>query len=489
LRTNFAENHFVLKPQTDKAFMMKYSTPLKHMTNMTRTPLVPQASTTSLPRRKWLKTLGAGLLIPSVGSVSPNVWAQTPSAAMLSSAASRQAWASNRMVVVLLRGAYDGLSAFVPYADPNYMRLRPDIGIAAPDGTAQTALQLDAQFAMHPAMSALMPLWQQGMLSFVPASGSPHPTRSHFEAQYHWETAAPGQNKGVDGWLNKLAQVQTPASSDAPLPAASVIGVGESNPHILLGSASTKMLAKGQAATRTGVVGNAASRQALLDLYKGEDKLSESFRQGSASRLQTAQDLSTPEPNMSAGMHPGGMSAEMQAANNGAANVQGLALDAQQLGRLMRQEPQLRLGFLSAGGWDTHANQGNATGQLANNLASLSNALVELRRYFSAPGDVIVVASEFGRTCAQNGTRGTDHGHGNAMWLLGERVNGGRWHGEWTGLASGNLNQGRDLPVHHDFRAVLAQVMRRHFALSDSVLADVLPGLQWDKQLDGLMRA
>jgi uncharacterized protein (DUF1501 family) len=482
---------------------MKYSTTfehISHMTNMTHPPLALAASATSLPRRQWLKTLGAGLLIPSVGSVSPHVWAQAPSAAMQSSAASRQAWASNRMVVVLLRGAYDGLSAFVPYADPNYMRLRPDIGVAAPDGTAQTALQLDAQFAMHPAMSALMPLWQQGMLSFVPASGSPHPTRSHFEAQYHWETAAPGQNKGVDGWLNKLASLQSssPASSQRtsntgqPLIAApSLIGVGESNPHILLGSASTKMLAKGQAATRTGVMGNAASRQALLDLYKGQDKLSESFRQGSASRLQTAQDLSAPvsDLSMSTGMHPEGMSAEMKAANNGAANVQGLALDAQQLARLMRQEPQLRLGFLSAGGWDTHANQGNATGQLANNLASLSNALVELRRYFSAPGDVIVVASEFGRTCAQNGTRGTDHGHGNAMWLLGERVNGGRWHGEWTGLANGNLNQGRDLPVHHDFRAVLAQVMRRHFALSDSVLADVLPGLQWDKQLDGLMRA
>jgi uncharacterized protein (DUF1501 family) len=125
---------------------MKYSTTfehISHMTNMTHPPLALEASATSLPRRQWLKTLGAGLLIPSVGSVSPHVWAQAPSAAMQSSAASRQAWASNRMVVVLLRGAYDGLSAFVPYADPNYMRLRPDIGVAAPDGTAQTALQLD----------------------------------------------------------------------------------------------------------------------------------------------------------------------------------------------------------------------------------------------------------------------------------------------------------------------------------------------------------
>jgi uncharacterized protein (DUF1501 family) len=462
------------------------------------------------PRRQWLKTLGTGLLLPTLGSVSHRAWAQAPAATLTTTPARRAAWAEGRLVVVLLRGACDGLSAFVPHADLDYTRLRPDIGVAAPDGTAQTALRLDAQFGLHPALSGLMPLWQQGLLGFIPTAGSPNGTRSHFEAQYHWETANPTQSKGAAGWLNKLAGLSASALSAEPSQAIHLIGVGEANPHILQGTASAKMLPRGQAATRTGVVGNEASRRALLDLYQGDGKLAERFRQGSASRLQTAQELRAPMQNKPqntmgdgdghasqgptvagagnmAGMNA--LNAEMQAANNGAASVQGLALDAQQLGRLMRQEPQLRLGFLSAGGWDTHANQGNATGSLARNFEGLCQALLELRRHFDQPGDVVLVASEFGRTCAQNGTRGTDHGHGNALWLLGERVNGGRWHGEWTGLAQANLHQGRDLPVHHDFRAVLAQVLRRNFDLSDSMLADVLPGLQWDARLNTLMRA
>ena len=180
--------------------------------------------------------------------------------------------------------------------------------------------------------------------------------------------------------------------------------------------------------------------------------------------------------------------AQMLAASNGAADPVGLQLDAQHLGTLMRSDRSLRIGFLSAGGWDTHANQGNATGQLANNLGNLGRGILQLRQDFAEPGDTVVVLSEFGRTAHENGTRGTDHGFGNAMWLLGNRVNGGQWHGQWTGLASGNLNESRDLPAHHDYRAVLAQVLRSSLGLGDSALQSLLPGAQWDSRLDGLMR-
>jgi uncharacterized protein (DUF1501 family) len=148
----------------------------------------------------------------------------------------------------------------------------------------------------------------------------------------------------------------------------------------------------------------------------------------------------------------------------------------------------LRLGFLSAGGWDTHANQGAATGALANNLASLAQALVQLRQDFAQPNDVVVVCSEFGRTSAENGTRGTDHGRGNALWLMGNMVQGGRWHGQWTGLAPGDLHEGRDLPVHHDFRGVLAQVLKASQGLDLAELETLFPGLAWDRALDGMMR-
>lgn len=373
---------------------------------------------------------------------------------------------SGRLVLVFLRGAYDGLSVFVPYADPDYRRLRPTIAIPAPDGTGQAALRLDDTFALHPALEPLLPLWSQGVLTFIPAAGSPDPTRSHFEAQYQWETGLPGRSSEAPGWLNTLAGVTNPGRDTRAL------GVGEANPRILAGAQAVKLVAHGKAAQRAGALDNPRARQALLALYGGQDKLSVAFQQGASSRLQTAQDLSD----------------EMMAADNGAANVAALESDARNLGTLMRKEPALRLGFLSAGGWDTHANQGAATGQLANNLRNLAAALGQLRRDFREEGDVIAVVSEFGRTSAENGTRGTDHGHGNALWLIGNRVNGKRWHGRWSGLAAGNLHEGRDLPVHHDFRAVMEQVLRAVFSLRDSQIASVFPGAHGDSALDGLLR-
>jgi uncharacterized protein (DUF1501 family) len=443
-------------------------------------------------RRHLLHTLGSGLALGSL--LPPRVWAQAaPAGSKLGK--------EGRLIVVFLRGAYDGLSAFVPYADADYYAIRPNIAIAAPDGSAQTAIKLDNSFAMHRALSPLMPLWQQGVLSFVPAAGLPAPNRSHFDAQYQMEIAQPGKTSAAPGWLNKLAALHS---------APSALGVGEANPAILAGNAAVKLIPHGQAAQNTGVLANGKTRDALMDLYAGNDKISEAFRQGAGSRIESAQELNLEKTaqatrrEMAARESNRAMdrrldkdgtpastqaqNAQMLAASNGAADPVGLQLDAQHLGTLMRNDRHLALGFLSAGGWDTHANQGNATGALANNLGNLARGIAQLRQDFSEPGDVIVVMSEFGRTSAENGTRGTDHGFGNAMWLIGHGINGGKWHGQWTGLARGNLNEGRDLPAHHDYRAVLAQVLRNTFAMPDSALASVLPGANWDTRLDGLVR-
>jgi uncharacterized protein (DUF1501 family) len=234
-----------------------------------------------------------------------------------------------------------------------------------------------------------------------------------------------------------------------------------------------------------------------MRLYNGQDELSKAFRAGADSRRQTAKTLSNAmSESTMIGMGSMGssemnkdISREMQLANNGAGNAQGLLLDAQHLNTLMRQDRRLRLGFLSAGGWDTHANQGNAQGALANNLSNLASTLVLLRREFSEANDVVVVASEFGRTSAENGTRGTDHGHGNTMWIMGNRVNGGRVHGGWTGLGAGNLHEGRDLPIHNDFRSVFAQLLRGTQGLSNAAIEQLFPGFAWDKSLDGLFLA
>jgi uncharacterized protein (DUF1501 family) len=395
---------------------------------------------------------------------------------------------SGRLVVIFLRGAYDGLSALVPYGDPDYYRLRPNVAIAPPDGTAQTAIKLDASFGLHPAMAALMPLWQQGVLGVIPCAGSPDPTRSHFEAQHHWETGLPGKSSAADGWMNTLTGLRKDARA---------LGVGEANPQILAGNAPVQLVARGQAATRAGALGDTRTREAVMRMYGGSDALSQAFRTGANSRLQTTQTLadaqapeSAPTPQAMQGQTSNAMDAhQMAAADNGAGPAKGLLLDAQHLATLLRKDRHLRLGFLSAGGWDTHVNQGAASGALAQNLGQLAATLVQLRRDFSEANDVVLVVSEFGRTSAENGTRGTDHGHGNALWLMGNAVQGGRWHGKWSGLAQGNLHEGRDLPVHHDFRAVLAQVLKRAQGLNATELDKLFPGFAWDAGLDGLMRA
>ncbi len=448
--------------------------------------------TSQLSRRQLLIASGLAL----AGNTA-NVWAQ---------AAPQGNRGTGRLVVVLLRGAYDGLSAFVPYADADYYASRPNIAIAAPDGSNKTALKLDNTFALHPALAPVLPLWQQGVLSFVPSAGLPAPNRSHFAAQYEMEIGQSGKTSAAPGWLNKTASNnhKTTSAIGVDQRITTAIGVGEANPAILAGDAQVKLIPRGQAAERTGVLANDKTRQALMDLYAGNDKLSEAFRQGAGSRMQSAQELSTEKmeidgkrmgPKMDRALDKDGtppttqaQNAQMLAASNGASDPVGLQLDAQHLGTLMRNDRNLQLGFLSAGGWDTHANQGNATGQLANNLGNLGRAIAQLRQDFSEPGDMVVVMSEFGRTAVENGTRGTDHGYGNAMWLVGNRVNGGRWHGQWTGLARGNLNEARDLPAHHDYRAVLAQVMRSTFAMQDSALSNVLPNTRWDTRLDSLMR-
>jgi uncharacterized protein (DUF1501 family) len=443
----------------------------------------------SLSRRQLLQTSGLALIAST--SQTSRVWAQ---------AAPASSQGTGRLVVVMLRGAYDGLSAFVPYADADYYASRPNIAIAAPDGSDKTALKLDSTFALHPALAMVLPLWQQGVLSFVPSAGLPAPNRSHFSAQYEMEIGQSGKTSAASGWLNKAAGSHKTITS--------VIGVGEANPAILAGEAQVKLIPSGQSAQRTGVLANDRIHNALIDLYAGNDKLSEAFRQGAGSRMQSAQELSTEKtaldakrmaptisPSMDRSLDKDGtpstiqaQNAQMLAASNGASDPIGLQLDAQHLGTLMRNDRHLRLGFLSAGGWDTHANQGNATGQLANKLGNLGRAVAQLRQDFSEPGDMLVVMSEFGRTAVENGTRGTDHGFGNAMWLLGNRIDGGKWHGQWTGLASRNLNEARDLPAHHDYRAVLAQVLRTTLAMPDSAIAGVLPGSTWDTRLESLMR-
>jgi uncharacterized protein (DUF1501 family) len=197
-------------------------------------------------------------------------------------------------------------------------------------------------------------------------------------------------------------------------------------------------------------------------VYSGDDELGRSYREGRAARAELMAALAT----------------ERQIADNGAPPPSGFPGQALRLAALLRRQPGIRLAAIGLGGWDTHVNQGNHKGQLAEHLRPLGDGIVAFARGAGEAwrDTVVVVLSEFGRTLRENGNGGTDHGHGNVIWLLGGAINGGRIYGDWPGLAPAQLYQRRDLAVTTDFRSVLAVILERHMRLSDRQLAAVLPG-------------
>lgn len=360
-----------------------------------------------------------------------------------------------RMVMVFLRGAVDGLNVVIPHGDPAYYQARPTIAVARPGGP-NGVIDLTGYFGMHPALRALHPYWDSGQLAFVHASGSPDASRSHFEAQDYMETGTPGQHNTRDGWLNRALGALP--RSNSPVQA---LTVGEALPRILTGPQVVANMPTGRNAGRPTVLDQPAVNQAFGALYAEDPVLGKAYRDGLAARKTLMAE----------------MSEEQRVADNGAPLPNGLALDTARLGRLMRGDPRIRLGFLAVGGWDTHINQGSGTGQLANRLTPLAEGLATLAAELGPAFNdtVIVVMSEFGRTFRENGNGGTDHGHGNAMWLLGGNVRGRRIYGEWPGLTTAALNEGRDLAVTTDFRAVLALLAQQHMRVGDAAMQKIFP--------------
>lgn len=359
-----------------------------------------------------------------------------------------------RLVVVMLRGAVDGLNVVVPYGDPAYHVMRPTIGLMAP-GSDAGVLDLDGHFGLHPALAPLLPLWRERRLAFVHACGSPDPTRSHFEAQDFMESGTPGVRTTPDGWMNRLITVLP-----APHGPTRALSLGATRPRILAGAAPAMNFPLGPEAGKPLPLDRPRVAAAFAALYSGNDAMDIAFREGRAARRELVADL-----------------AKQTAADNGAPPPAGFPATAAGLGDLLVRDARIQLAFADLGGWDTHVNQGGATGQLAGHLLPLGQGLAALAdRLGSRLNDtVVLVMSEFGRTAHENGDKGTDHGHGNVLWVLGGRVAGGRVHGGWPGLAADALYQGRDLAVTSDFRSVIAATLERHLGLSDRQIAAVLP--------------
>lgn len=386
-----------------------------------------------------------------------------------------QGGAQKKLVVVLLRGAVDGLSVVAPYGEREYAASRPQIALPPP-GADDGLVKLDSLFGLHPSLAPLKRHWDGGQLAFVHASGSPDPTRSHFDAQDYFESGTPGRKSTPDGWMNRLLT----ALPGEPSPTRA-ISQGSAPPRIFAGTASVASLGLGPGAMQRRAIDNPQLQAGLARLYANDPQLSGTLRDTTEGRGEMARSMAADDGHA---MDP--------SADAGAPSARSFAADARRLGTLIRKDPHTQLAFTAVGGWDTHVNQGGSRGQLAHRLASLGEGLDALATGLgdSLKDTVIVVASEFGRTLRQNGNGGTDHGRGNVMWLLGGPVAGGQVLGEWPGLDRAALADGRDLAVRTDFRQVLGALLQRHLGLTETALAAVFPqGPQTWRYADKLLRA
>lgn len=408
-----------------------------------------------ITRRRFLKNfiLGSAATLLPLGY---NSWAfATPNPSQ------------NKLIVILMRGAVDGLSIVSPYMEPRYYHSRPTIALPPPN-RQDGLIDLDGFFGLHPSLSALTPLWQNKTLAFVHASGSPAETRSHFEAQDILETAMLNSAMAQGGWLNNLAGVLPDNHSSTR-----ALSFGDTLPKIFQGRTNIATVPTGIKGNKFAKAENPQTEQAFSQLYGNHSELGSLYQQGISARENMMSDLQD----------------EMENSAKGAPGADAFTAQATKVATIIQRDPNTQLVFMDVGGWDTHVGQGNFKGQLAGKLEKLGEALSSLVTGLGPAykNTAILVMSEFGRTVAENGNGGTDHGHGNVAWLLGGAVNGGKVWGRWPGLDENNLYQRRDLAVTTDFRSVIGAVLTNQFGLSDARMASVIPSYTPDDSLKGII--
>jgi uncharacterized protein (DUF1501 family) len=402
-----------------------------------------------ITRRGFMK--GGALAVVGTSTI-PSFLTRSVMAEMTTAAANKK-----KLVVLFQRGAADGLNIVVPYQEKNYYSMRPSIAIQK-----NQVLDLDGFFGLHPSMASFKPLYDQGHLAIIHAAGSPDMSRSHFDAQDYMESGTPGVKVTEDGWLNRALQAEILVGKPSAFRA---VALGTQVPRTLQGKVpaiAVNNLADfsvGGRGPQTSPISNAF--QAMYD--ESSDAVLHGTGQETfeAVKMLKAADPSKYQP--AAGVDypktPFGNS-------------------LRQVAQLMKANLGVEAAFSDIGGWDTHQNQGNTNGQLANRLKEFSDTIAA---FWMDMGDdaeniTLVTMSEFGRTARQNGTGGTDHGHANVMFVLGGQVKGGKVYGKWPGLANEQLNEGRDLAVTTDFRRVLGEAAYK--TLGSNNLEMVFPGSQ-----------
>lgn len=368
-----------------------------------------------------------------------------------------------RLLFVFLRGGYDAASLLVPTSSSFYSEVRPNIGLARSGSDANAVISLNNDWGLHPALrDSIYPLYTKGQAAFIPFAGTDDLSRSHFETQDSIELGQPlqGRRDLSSGFLNRLATVLNKDSTLVPM------SFTDQLPLIMQGSmqiANAGVKNVGKPAI------DARQSQLIASMYQGQ-KLSKQVDEGFATRDEVNQQMTQ--------MQAEDKSKEMIDANRSAISTKGFALEARRIGKLMQQS--YGLGFVDVGGWDTHVNQGAATGALATRLGELGTGLAAFADEMGAQWNntTVVVVSEFGRTMRENGNRGTDHGHGSVYWVLGGGLHGGKVVGEQVAVEQKTLFQNRDFPILNEYRSILGGLFARIYGLSASQLDYVFAGVK-----------
>ena len=361
------------------------------------------------------------------------------------------------LVSIFLRGAADGLNIVVPHAEKRYYELRPTIAVPR-----ASVIDLDEFFGFHPLLAPLKPLYDARQLAVVHAVGSPDPTRSHFDAQDYMESGTPGRKSTRDGWLNRALPA---VERTSPVRAVSLTGN-------VAKSMRGRQPALAVASLQDFRVRDDQSLNDFKAMYAGSPD--ERLRGSAADAFQAERLLAS-------------IRKTPAVPSNGAQYPQGkLGRSLADIARLIKADCGLEVACADMGGWDHHFNEAGAnpeTGALASQLRELGGALAAFQRDLGERMDdvVVVTMSEFGRTAKENGSRGTDHGHANFMFVLGGPVRGGRVYGRWPGLDQSQLYEERDLEVTTDFREVLVRVVSTHLKHPDPV--SVFPAFQPNPKL------
>jgi uncharacterized protein (DUF1501 family) len=393
---------------------------------------------------------------------------------LVQGAASRGNARGKVLICLFQRGAADALNVVVPHGEKAYYRMRPTIAVPAPTLANQNAaIDLDGFFGLHPSLAPFKSMWTQGILAPVHAVGSPSSSRSHFDAQDYMESGTPDVKSTPDGWLNRYLATKGTCEecgrreNSAPngrrqaagATAFRAVAMTQQTPRILMGPApAIAMNSIEEFAIKAN--GPAAANIEAMYAAGGADLV----HAAGGEMLEAMKILRNANPQ------------QYQPRNGAEYPRSPFGQRLREIAQLIKADVGLEIAFADVGGWDTHVNQGGATGQLAARLDDFAKSIHAL---VTDLGDrmadvVILTMSEFGRTARQNGNGGTDHGHAGCLFVIGGSAKGGHVHGKWPGLEPEQLNEGRDLALTTDFRSVFGEIVRKH--LGAAALDRIFPG-------------